>query len=90
MGSPLQYGYRTKLTPHFQVPPKKVVAKIDKGDPEVQPDWLKIGFNKKGINQIIDIEECPIATPLINERLPGLREEVIQYVELSCSIKMFG
>ncbi|KAK9245473.1 S-adenosyl-L-methionine-dependent methyltransferase [Lipomyces tetrasporus] len=56
IGSPLEYGYRTKLTPHFDVPRKG----------HVPPD-TPIGFTKKGRSYVIDIEECPIATPAIND-----------------------
>lgn len=50
--SPLQYGYRTKITPHFQVPPKN--AKKPEGS--TRPDWLKIGFNINDTSQVLDIE----------------------------------
>ncbi|KAK9334081.1 S-adenosyl-L-methionine-dependent methyltransferase [Lipomyces starkeyi] len=56
IGSPLEYGYRTKLTPHFDVPRNSHV-------PTVTP----IGFTQKGRSFVIDIEECPIGTPAINE-----------------------
>lgn len=63
MGSPLQMGYRTKLTPHFDGPPgsmkkrgreKKFLAQV----PE-------IGFMKKGSGRTIDIEDCPIGTDAV-------------------------
>jgi len=50
--SPLQYGYRTKITPHFKEPPKK--AKRAEGS--TKPDWLKIGFNMNDTSQVLDIE----------------------------------
>lgn len=78
-GSPVQYGYRTKITPHFQLPSKGKL-KDDDGDPDVKPDWLKIGFNQKGANNVLDIEECPIATKAINEELPKRRAEVVRCV----------
>ena len=71
IGSPLEYGYRTKLTPHFDGPPsgrrdrrngKKVEWK------EVPP----IGFMLKGTRKTLDIEDCPIGTEAV--RL-GLRKE---------------
>ncbi|KAK9237938.1 S-adenosyl-L-methionine-dependent methyltransferase [Lipomyces kononenkoae] len=55
IGSPLEYGYRTKLTPHFDVPRNGHL-------PAVTP----IGFTQKGRSFVIDIEECPIGTPAIN------------------------
>jgi tRNA (uracil-5-)-methyltransferase len=68
IGSPLQYGYRTKITPHFDAPPKNLKGK---------EDWkLWIGFDEKGRKKVLDIEECPIATPVLNEALAPIREEV--------------
>jgi tRNA (uracil-5-)-methyltransferase len=58
MASPLQYGYRTKITPHFEAPPKKFQKKKGESvasDAE-KPDWLKIGFNHIGKRQVMDIE----------------------------------
>ncbi|KAK9365811.1 S-adenosyl-L-methionine-dependent methyltransferase [Lipomyces kononenkoae] len=55
IGSPLEYGYRTKLTPHFDVPRNGHL-------PAVTP----IGFTQKGRSFVLDIEECPIGTPAIN------------------------
>lgn len=60
-GSPLQYGYRTKITPHFNDP---------KGED------LAIGFETKGRRKILDIEECPIATKTLNEALVKERFKV--------------
>ena len=50
--SPLQYGYRTKITPHFKEPPKKA----QKPEGSTKPDWLKIGFNINDTSQVLDIE----------------------------------
>jgi tRNA (uracil-5-)-methyltransferase len=90
--SPLQYGYRTKLTPHFQAPPtggKKrqwkgkgkgveapaTEAAVESGQGE--KEWeVTIGFEQKGRKRIIDIEECPIATKVINEQMTIEREKV--------------
>ncbi len=61
-GSPRVYGYRSKITPHYNKPDK------DGHQP--------IGFLKYGRrNQIIDVEQCPIATEAINEALPEARAE---------------
>lgn len=61
-GSPQVYHYRSKLTPHYNRPAK------DGSQP--------IGFLRHGRrNQIVDVEQCPIATGAINEALPQAREE---------------
>ncbi|KAH9850606.1 S-adenosyl-L-methionine-dependent methyltransferase, partial [Lenzites betulinus] len=80
IGSPLQYGYRTKLTPHFQRPPFAFQKAQKRGDApplEGKPDWLNIGFHKVGTRHILDIEECPIATPVINKALGPVRDNII-------------
>ncbi|KAI0656727.1 S-adenosyl-L-methionine-dependent methyltransferase [Cubamyces menziesii] len=59
IGSPLQYGYRTKLTPHFQRPPFSFQKAQKRGDAPVvegKPDWLKIGFHEVGTKHVMDIE----------------------------------
>ncbi|KAI4200506.1 MAG: hypothetical protein LQ350_003876 [Teloschistes chrysophthalmus] len=73
IGSPLQYGYRTKLTPHFDGPPGSNSRKARK-DPE-RPGFDRvppIGFMAKGTRRTIDIEDCPIATDAVRD---GLRKE---------------
>jgi len=64
IGSPVQYGYRSKLTPHFQKPKKG--------------KDLKIGFLEVGRrNSLVDVEQCPIASDAINDALPEIREAVL-------------
>ena len=61
-GSPKVYHYRSKITPHYERPAK------DGSQP--------IGFVRYGRrNQIIDVEQCPIATEAINQALPQAREQ---------------
>ena len=56
------YGYRSKITPHFRRPPHL---------PETP-----IGFQKAASRAIIDIPQCPIASPAINEVLPVQRKRL--------------
>jgi len=73
IASPLIYGYRTKITPHFDIPPKKP----RKSENATQREWeLRIGFGQKGRRAVIDIEECPIATPVLNKALGPIRKDV--------------
>lgn len=65
-GSPLQYSYRTKLTPHFDGPRK--------GGWPVGAEPPAIGFQKKGQRYVIDIEDCPIGTPALREGLVRQRK----------------
>lgn len=63
-GSPREWGYRSKITPHFAAP----------RDPAVPPP---IGFLRQGTRfDILDVPRCAIATDAINARLKSLRAEV--------------
>ena len=64
IGSPKPYGYRSKITPHFN-PPR---------DPATPPP---IGFLRQGTRfDIIDVPRCDIATDAINEKLTAARAAV--------------
>ncbi len=61
--SPVLYGYRSKITPHFQRPEKGKMGPI--------------GFLIEGRRQqVLDVTCCPIASDTINERYHSLRREV--------------
>lgn len=69
IGSPREYGYRSKITPHFQAWSK------EQGAGEAAP----IGFLKQGSRfDIVDVPQCPIATPEINAKLPEVRARTLQ------------
>ncbi|KAJ7189114.1 tRNA methyltransferase [Mycena filopes] len=79
MPSPLQYNYRTKLTPHFEAPSKrKMLERADYEGTDERPEWFNIGFNRVGTHSVMDIEDCPIATPIIRETLPIVRANAIK------------
>ncbi|KAH9927408.1 S-adenosyl-L-methionine-dependent methyltransferase [Epithele typhae] len=81
IGSPLQYGYRTKLTPHFHRPPMAFQKAVKRGEPvEGKPDWLKIGFNELGSRNVLDIEECPIATPIVSKTIGPVKENIVKNI----------
>jgi tRNA (uracil-5-)-methyltransferase len=46
--SPLVYGYRTKITPHFDIPRSRKASQAQSPD--------EIGFVEKGRRRILDIE----------------------------------
>ena len=63
IASPKQYGYRSKLTPHFEKP-----------NPS---NSFKIGFLKQGTRRsLLDVDQCPIATDSINKELPVARRKL--------------
>jgi 23S rRNA (uracil1939-C5)-methyltransferase/tRNA (uracil-5-)-methyltransferase len=63
VGSPREYGYRSKITPHF-------------GTPRPGPE-LAIGFLRQATRfDVVDVPRCDIATEAINERLSQVRADV--------------
>jgi len=61
--SPRPFGYRSKLTPHFQG--------------GRQGKDLTIGFLRQGSRKaLVDVAQCPIATDAINQAMPAAREEL--------------
>jgi tRNA/tmRNA/rRNA uracil-C5-methylase (TrmA/RlmC/RlmD family) len=58
--SPVQYGYRSKITPHFQRPKEGGIGAI--------------GFLRaRTRNAMVDVEQCPIAMPDLNAQLAAVR-----------------
>lgn len=63
--SPVEWNYRSKITPHFQKPKNGVIGEI--------------GFLRKGTrNALLDITQCDIALESINAALPQVRESARQ------------
>lgn len=63
MHSGHSYGYRSKITPHFQK------FKAEK--------FFPIGFLARGCGaKLVDVERCPIATEGINSELTAVRERI--------------
>lgn len=66
IGSPREFGYRSKITPHFN-PPR----------PGTDPAAIPIGFLRQGTRfDLIDVPRCEIATRAINEKLADARAAV--------------
>ena len=60
--SPKQYGYRSKITPHFMTP-----RRAD----------FPIGFLAAGTSRrVVDVPKCPIATDAINSALARSRKDI--------------
>ena len=76
MGSPLQYGYRTKLTPHFDGPPDSRRSDGKHGIKRSFREVPDIGFMKKGTRLTIDIEDCPIGTEAVRRGMKRERKRV--------------
>jgi tRNA/tmRNA/rRNA uracil-C5-methylase (TrmA/RlmC/RlmD family) len=72
VGSPREYGYRSKITPHFAVRTHREEVTGDKG--QGTSESTPIGFLKQGTRfELVDVPQCPIATPEINAKLPEVR-----------------
>lgn len=66
IGSPVAYGYRSKITPHFHAP----------RSPE-EAATMPIGFLRQGTRfDLLDVPRCPIATTEINNQLQESRAKV--------------
>jgi tRNA/tmRNA/rRNA uracil-C5-methylase (TrmA/RlmC/RlmD family) len=63
VGSPREYGYRSKLTPHFPRPRNGQVPRIG---------FLRVGLPQR----TIDVPTCPLGTDALNAKLTELRAEV--------------
>jgi 23S rRNA (uracil1939-C5)-methyltransferase/tRNA (uracil-5-)-methyltransferase len=75
IASPREFGYRSKITPHFQA--GRLVAGIgEAGHPGSPPPAtvVPIGFLRQGSRfELVDVPHCDIATPEINAALPAVR-----------------
>lgn len=80
--SPLQYHYRTKLTPHAQEPPPGRQRRARSGEDDI--DYSAIGFLEQEWGstrdasgrrwcKVVDVPSCPIATEALNQALPAER-----------------
>ncbi|RFU34511.1 hypothetical protein B7463_g1803, partial [Scytalidium lignicola] len=82
IGSPLQYGYRTKLTPHFDGPPGYRSRSLRKsGQKKGYEEIPEIGFMQKGTRKTMDIEDCPIGTEAVRLGMKRERVRVIQELD---------
>jgi tRNA/tmRNA/rRNA uracil-C5-methylase (TrmA/RlmC/RlmD family) len=80
IASPQEFGYRSKITPHFHAG-RPVAGLGEAGLPgsSTPATSIPIGFLKQGTRfEILDVPECPIATAEINAKLPEVREKTRQ------------
>ncbi len=62
VASPKQYGYRSKITPHFHRPKDGEIGAI--------------GFLRAGTrSSVVDVPRCEIAMPELNDKLASVRDE---------------
>lgn len=86
IGSTREYGYRSKITPHFNLP--KVSPSAPTCNPsgyklteETEAEAVPIGFLRQGTRfDIVDVPRCEIATDAIIARLTEVRTAVRERV----------
>ena len=72
IGSPREYGYRSKITPHYHLP-----RAGESGGEGGAAEW-PIGFLRQGTRfDVVDVPRCDIATEAINARLSVVRAGVL-------------
>ncbi|CAB9504442.1 23S rRNA (uracil(1939)-C(5))-methyltransferase RlmD [Seminavis robusta] len=82
MGTDQVFGYRSKITPHFQAPGgmkrRKGKRKQKALDDNTPPPMIEaIGFQRRSVRSIIDVPSCPIATAPINEEYQRIRNNLL-------------
>jgi 23S rRNA (uracil1939-C5)-methyltransferase/tRNA (uracil-5-)-methyltransferase len=77
VASPREFGYRSKITPHFN-PPRVAAAEIPNAKSQTpNSENFPIGFLRQGSRfEIVDVPRCEIATEAINEKLTVVRAGV--------------
>ena len=63
LGSPREFGYRSKITPHHDHP---------RADRPLAIGFLKVARR----HEVVDVVNCPLGTDGINARLPSFRAEI--------------
>lgn len=77
IGSPRDYGYRSKITPHFAGPDRRAGGAASRGQGAGTEAPLPIGFLRQGSRfDLVDVPQCIIAMEGINRRLTEVRRTV--------------
>ena len=79
LGTDEIFGYRSKITPHYEAPIKKrrkQAQKINNGDAASKVCEIgAIGFKEKASRRLVDVPFCYIATSAVNDALVRVRDE---------------
>lgn len=103
IGTDEVYGYRSKITPHYQAPREEfddpAEGEVDAPDesrdrdnsdrdtdesitPAVRFVLDAIGFQQSSNSRLVDVPECPIATPAINDKYRETRQRLYEDANL--------
>jgi 23S rRNA (uracil1939-C5)-methyltransferase/tRNA (uracil-5-)-methyltransferase len=74
VGTEHTYGYRSKLTPHYRKV-KTTMVPVGKSQKHEVPKTL-LGFLKRGTSELVDIQQCSIASDRINAHFESMRRRL--------------
>jgi tRNA/tmRNA/rRNA uracil-C5-methylase (TrmA/RlmC/RlmD family) len=88
IGTPHIFGYRSKLTPHYQAPAKRkrggggrdraTLDEAKNGEQGKKDNSIQaIGFQRQTSRSIVDVTYCPIATEPVNAKYAAVRAELL-------------
>ena len=81
IGTDEVFGYRSKITPHYDAPMQKKALKRARDNCDaattsnIACEIGPIGFKEKASHRLVDVPYCHIATPAINDALRQIRED---------------
>lgn len=76
LGTDEIFGYRSKITPHYDAPIKRRRRNANnEGADSKKCEIGPIGFKEKSSRRLVDVPQCHIATPAINDALVRIRNE---------------
>ncbi|KAG7342328.1 RNA methyltransferase, TrmA family protein [Nitzschia inconspicua] len=71
------FEYRSKLTPHYQAPMEETMQD-ESGETSTTYHLEAVGFQQSSNRRLVDVPECPIATPPINKVYQQTRQQLYQ------------
>ena len=84
VGTDEVFGYRSKITPHYQAPREEFTSNevVDGTVGDVTYHLDAIGFQQSSSRRLVDVPECPIATPAINDKYHETRQQLHEDAKL--------
>jgi len=84
VGTEEVFGYRSKITPHYQAPREEFtdIESVDNTVGDVTYHLDAVGFQQSSSRRLVDVPECPIATPAINDKYRETRQQLHEDAKL--------